>query len=35
MSGGAKPAALEFVTAQFPQNPSNPAEFPIFAVNVG
>ncbi len=31
MCGGANPAALEFVPAQFPQNPFDPAKFPHFS----
>jgi hypothetical protein len=31
MCGRANPAALEFVLAQFPQNPSNLAKFPHFS----
>jgi len=31
MCGRANPAALRFVPAQFPQNPSNPAKFPHFS----
>jgi hypothetical protein len=31
MCGRANPAALGFFSAQFPQNPSDPAKFPQFS----